>query len=481
MNYYRTFKALLLGLTMIPAIDLSGQTRFSQPDTTPDYSSYTYLDECVAAIKRTTELAAAEDSVWKDTVSLDTFRLHRPLPSPVIEGAKRCLAGVNVDTISLKESHNYARALLVANRDSDVERMYLRLADSIKSDSARTAFFMESLLVYTYARPVRLDKVMQLYEVGLMNRHKDSIGQELFLRSVVGMISLQSGKQVVAHRIAKEILGITDTLSDKYRNVQYIGLVKEVTFPFLALLMTDEAVDSLSVSTESYRQYLGRVWKSLLGYDPQDLEIGAFGMTAPEPKGHFWYANTGSENQIKAINPAPVLEKGKVTIIYFGQGGCHANYQSVTMGRNNGFRNLCWAEIHKIRKIMEQYPNIKLVVVSSTFGSFADAPPLQPQQEADTLAHYFLGFHKLKGTQVVYKTDFITLGEYDRRRIDTETENSIAFQFGSSRKFMFPNTMVMIDELGKVFHTGKVTDESEQTAAIRLKAVMNRPANRLDP
>lgn len=64
---------------------------------------------------------------------------------------------------------------------------------------------------------------------------------------------------------------------------------------------------------------------------------------------------------------------------------------------------------------MQQYPNIKLTVVTNIFGSFGNAPPLAPEQESDTLANYFLGFHRLKGTHIVYKTDYIKLPGYDRR------------------------------------------------------------------
>lgn len=69
----------------------------------------------------------------------------------------------------------------------------------------------------------------------------------------------------------------------------------------------------------------------------------------------------------------------------------------------------------------------------------------QPE-EADTSSDYFLNFHKLRATQVVYKTDFIRLPGYDKRRIDTETDNYIAFKLGSYSLATY-NSIVMVDEV----------------------------------
>ncbi len=458
-------------------IEIGAQTRFARPDTTPNYAAYKYLDECVAAIGRLKERAVAADPIWEDTVSLDTLKLRRPLPKEVVEYATVCLAKVDVDTVSLKSSHAVAAALLVANRDGDVQRMYRRFADSIANDSTRE-HYMGMLGTYMHAVPVRLDRVIDLYELGLLRLQPDSVVTGLMLRTVVAAVSARSGDQTLAQKIAVEIVGIVDTLSPKYRDSpQYQEMAKGLFYPFVSALMPKEAEDSLAVSTEAYRDYLAGIWKSFFGYAP-GTEIGPYAVAAPEPTGHFWYSNMGSVGQIKAITPGYSFEKGKITMIYFVQGGCHANYESVIMGRNNGFASGCWAEIHKIRKILEEYPNIKLVVVSSTFGSFGDASPLTPQQEADTLANYFLGFHKLKGTQIVYQTEFIRLGGYDKRKVDSETENQIAFQFGDVQ-LVGSNNVVLIDELGQIFHFGGNTGMVEYTANVRLRTVMNRTANRL--
>ena len=474
MIHRRIRNILLAALVCIPLVHASGQTRFALPQTPPDYTSYRYLDECTVAASRVKELTEAAAAVWRDTMPWDSFQLHRPLPGNVVEMMNFCLAKVNVDTIPLARANEVASALLIANRDADAERMLMRLLDSVPKDSMQP-YLTHMFVTYMHATPVRYQKLIEVYDLALSRIPADSVGVHFWLRTTLGSVAARSGDMPRALKIREQILAITDTLSEKYKGVAYHMIATDMLFPFVASLMPQDAVDSLSVSTEAYRNYLAGIWKRIVGREATaDM---AFGAIAPEPKGHFWYSNTGPDGQIKAITPSSVLEKGKVTMIYFLQGGCHGNYRSVKAGRNNGVWSTCWQGIYRTRKIMEQYPNINLVVVSSTFGSIGDAPPLTPQQEADTLASYFLGFHQLKGTQVVYQTDFFRLPNHDNRKVDSETDNHAAYTFGRTRVLGF-NQIVLIDERGQIFHYGSHTGYSEALANARLSTVMNRAANR---
>ncbi len=464
----------LIAAICLPVGQLSGQTTFSRPDTTPNYSTYKFVDECIAAIERLKEYGIVQDPVWEDTVSLDTMKLHRPLPAYVVESAKVCLADVNVDTIPLKDVHTIASALLVANRDDDVERMYRRLADSIAADSSRENF-MKMLQVYIQAVPVRLSKVIDLYHIGLANLSPDSVVSNLMLRTVVASVSTRSGDNRLANSIAMEIISITDTLSPAYKNNStYHGYAEALIFPFVSSLMTPVAEDSLAVSSDAYRDYLNGVWKSIMGEDAPD-ENDPIGLVAPEPKGHFWYSNIDGE--VRKISERPLLKKGKVNMIYFLQSGCHSRYYSVSVGRFNGRASTCWQEIHKTKEIQKAYPDINLVIVSNTFGTFGDAAPMEPEQEADTIAKYFLGFHGLKGSHIIYQTEFIRLAGYDGRKVDSETENHDIYRY-NGRPMVGDNNVIMVDEEGKIFHVGRNTMSSEYAATVKLRTVMNRAANK---
>jgi hypothetical protein len=477
MKYHKIVLMLLITIVCIPVDQMSGQTRFARPDTTPNYRGYKYIDECMAAVHRLKELALAEDPVWGDTVSLDTFKLRRPLPPQTVNTARLCLEQVDVDTVKFKDIHKVAEALLIADRDADVHRMYRRFADSIANDSSNENFIL-MMNVYMNAVPVRLDKVIESYNIGLLKLHPDSVVKNLLMRTVVASVSARSGDNQLADKIAKEILTITDTLSSKYRNSPiYYGVARELIFPIFTVLTPPEAVDSLAVSTDAYRRYLEGVWKSIFGSSPGE-ELDPIARIAPEPTGHFWYSNIDHDGKITSISSKPVIEKGKVTILHFLQGGCHSRYKSVMMGRSNGRgRGSCWGEIHKTKRFLQQYPDINLVVVTSTFGSFGDAPPMEPKEEADTLANYFLGFHGLKGTHIVYQTDFIRLSYPDNRKIDSETENHDRFRY-NGRPIIGDNTVIFVDEEGKIFHAGVHTGHWEWSATLRMKTVMERIARK---
>lgn len=463
-----------MALIVAPFFEVSGQTRFARPDTSPDYASYKHVDECIAAINRLKEFAVAADSVWEDTVRLNTGKFHRPLPDEVVQYAGECLSRLDIDTISFVAIHEYAAALLVANRDADADRLYERHADSIYADSTRGQF-MQMFAVYMNAVPVRLEKLRSLYDIGLSSISADSVVRGLMLRAVMGAVAVRSGDHDVAHGIAKEMLEIMDTLPLSLRqSANYTATAKGLFYPFIGnLILPQDAVDSLTVSTQAYRRWLSGIWKTIFAHEPTD-EIGPIGVEAPELSGDWWYSNI--DGQIKQIEPRSPIENGKVTLVYFLQGGCHSHYVSVPKGRNNGAPSNCWKQIHRVRRIVDQYPNINLVVVSRTFGSVGNAPPLTPDQEADTLAHYFLDFHKLKGLHLIENTDYIRLSEYDDRKVDSETPNQLAYTFGNA-KLSGLDAVVMIDEKGEIFHFMGLYGPLEHAAMKRLATIMDREAN----
>lgn len=468
-------KIVLTALIFLPFWNVSSQTLFARPDTSPDYASYRNVEDCLAAIKRLKEFAVSSDSIWEDTVTLDTRKAYRPLPDEVVRYAGECLSRVDIDTIPLVAMHEYAGALLVANRDADVERLYGRYADSIYADSTHSQF-MHMLTTYMNAQPVRMERVRSLYEVGLSRLPSDSVVSTLTLHTVVGAVSSRAGDYSIAHTIAREMLDIMDTLpASVRRSSRYIAMARGMYFPYISsLLMLPDAVDSLAVSTQAYRNWMVGIGKTIFGYEPTQ-EIGPIGLQAPELTGKWWYSSHNGE--IRSVQPQAAIEKGKVTIIYFLQAGCHANYQEVPRGRSNGVPASCWKQLHRVRKIINQHPEINLVVVSRTFGSIGDAPPLTPDQEADTLAQYFLGFHGLKGLHVIEETGYVRLSEYDERKIDSETPNELAYTF-DNMKLNRSNAVVLVDEKGEIFHYLGLLGQMEYPAMEKLATIMNREANR---
>ncbi len=465
-------------LSILPLSNIHGQTLFSFPDTVPDYSSYRHLDECIAGLNRLEKSPEVTGDLWIDTADIDTTKYLSKASLLLVEPMLSCISKINPDSISLRESPAYIRALIAANMDDKVTPVIDRLKDSMIKD---TRYGIASQIIRTLisAKPARLQLADRLYQDVDRAYHADSLYDKIVHRFTYSFYFGESGLLDLKQKYIIECLQIADTLSDKYRTERLIGFFKLIMYPTLASNTSQEAFDSLAVSTSAYRSYLSNLWKRLMGSEPTETNIDPFAMQAPNLVGHFWYSNTGGKihTTSQSIQPIP----NTVNILYFVQGGCHSNSWGVTNGRRNGRAMSCWGEINKIHKIMQQYPNIKLTVVTNIFGSLGSAPPLTPEQEADTLVSYFLDFHKLKGTQVIYNTEYIRLPGYDRRIVDIETENELAYKniLRGTASASDRQSVILIDELGKVFHYGPVSGASGPIVDMRLKAVMGRPANRM--
>ncbi len=460
---------ILLGSVMSNS-NIYAQTRFALPDTTINFSKYLYIEDCIASFGRTSAIALIKDPILRDTINAEMYNSMTPLPDSVVNHLRSCLLKFDVDTMPFSSLNAMAPMLLAANRDSDLDKLILRLYDSISTESNRSSY-MGLLRAYSNSRPIRAEKFKQLYEIGLASLPPDSIQTGLLLRSLAIGTNFRLGNYDLVQHIAEEVMSITDTLSDKYRDARFEGVAKGMLYPWISLLMTQEAIDSMAVSSISYRNYLVKISKRLLGeewYEPS----AEFGLEIPQPQGHFWYSNLNDEGQIRKIDPQPVIHKGKVTLMYFVQGGCHSTSTSVRIGRINRGAN-CYQDFHKIRKIKEQYPQINIVLVTNTFGVFGGSAPLTPQQEADTLANYFLDFYKIKGTHIIYQTDFMRLPWPDNRRIDHPSENQTNFTL-TRMSLAGYGIVLLIDEEGRLFSYPKLVGEFEHATDIRLRLVMDR-------
>lgn len=138
-----------------------------------------------------------------------------------------------------------------------------------------------------------------------------------------GLYFGEAGLLDLKQKYIEEVLQIADTLSDKYRAERLIGTFKLFVYPALASNTSQEAFDSLAVSTNAYRNYLSHIWKRLMRSDPEETDIDPFAMQAPNLEGHFWYSNTDGKIQStsQSIQPIPNV----VNILYFVQAGCHSN------------------------------------------------------------------------------------------------------------------------------------------------------------
>lgn len=479
MNYqwcYLMCWSVFLLITSGLTFTAGAQTLFTRPDTIPNYAAYQYVDECIAAVSRLTREVEIKDPVWRDTTEFDLSYSMRAVPENAVSMGARCLEKVSVDTLPLEDVHLWAAALLMVNRDTDVQRLYSRLFDSLSEDLQPEAFG-NMFATYGNAHPPRVEILKTLYTTGLARIPQDSVFWGIGFRIFAASFIRQGGDKAFVNQVIRETLEFLDTIPAQVKARQeYKLLVSNIFFKDAQDATEAEGIDSLLVSTASYRRYLKHLWSRMM-LDPLNSPVG---MAVPPLGGDFWFQSDSSLNETSgaisyhkiAAETRPV--PGQINMIVFLQGGCHDRTVGLRFGRGNGGHR-CWPMFAAIRRMKQAYPQLVITVASKTYGSLGNAPPIPPEEEADTLAKYFLGFHHLPATMVVSMTKYFRLAGLDQRRIDTETTNEQNYTINGFSLAKHKNVL-LIDQAGKIFYTGSITGLDEGRLLGKLNAVFNRDA-----
>lgn len=467
--------ACLAVLLAAPATQ--AQELFVTPDTSPDYRAYRHMDECQSALMRLLSKEAAKDTVWRDTSVWVDDDMHRTLPDPIVQIGRICMAKVNSDTLPREFVHLWASGLLIVNRDLDVERMYRSYLDSVPS-SQRQAAFRQTMNVYRNARPIRLDVIESLYNRALEEIDRDSIEHLILLNVYMANSIYRTLDMDVARGYINRTLDIIDTLSEQVKKrPSYFQAAMPL---FVAALYLDPGFDSLSRSTVSYVNHVGGLYRRITGTDFENKTI--IGMTAPDIHGDFFLRLRDSsfnygQGKVQNVAPKAIPVRGKINLIAFLQGGCH---RFTAWDPNHVMRQAgsprCWPLLSTIRRLKESYPDVEVSIVSRTFGNFASSPALDPNEEADTLARYFLDFHRINGNVVVESTPYFRLPGFDNRRIDTDTKNDINYTLLGKPRTSH-TSVILTDENGIIVfesELGGISGSAEERSRQMIEALLSR-------
>lgn len=448
---------LALSVTAAPGA-ARAQILFSTYDTTADYSSYRYMDECIAAVDRLIADERRVDTVWRDTALYADEDPREGYSDHTVDVAKRCMEKVKSDTLPLQFTFYWASALLKANRDLEVKDMYNRYVDSLPEEK-RLSAFIRMLHLYKNARPIRMESIDETYEKAVEVLVPDSVERLLDLKLFMADVKSSVGDTAGGHQYLLEAIAITDTLSSEVKKrPRYLDVAMSLFLAAMRNLYEKETVDSISVSTQAFNSHVGSLFTRIIGGTWENRSV--VNMEAPWVNGDFWFTNRSNSglplgrvskrgrNEVDAFD-VPVW--GKVNLIAFLRGGCHSSAPPPVQPRwirLNG-RPDCRPLLSTIRRINETYPEVEVTIVTRTYGFFGNSPALEPHEEADTMARYFLDFHKISGHVVVSNTPYFRLSSPDERRIDSDTQNDIDFALlGKSRSFH--GSVILVDRNGKI-------------------------------
>ncbi len=440
---------VLVGAVVCTSVSVGGQTLFARPDTTPNYASYQYLEDCMTAVYRITEAKEGiGQTIWWDTVGWAREKelkaelgirddgIRKARPDAAVEAGRACLARFNADTATFRSTMYAFRifdALLLAQRDADADRFAQRILDSarVKSATEYKNLMQQILEKYATTRPLRYAEAKQYHARILSTVEGDSLWRAIDADLWLCEVALKMGDTAYSNELAWDAIRKNDATAVEERRGSPNNKVR------LAWLLgkledfgQDEALDSLTVSNVAYNMWRANVvGHRIYGGEllsATDAKVQPYKI--PDLVGEHYYTSTmvdssGSPGRgttkITSHGPVPpgtLPMKGRITFLTAIPSFCHTEGR---MRPPEGMLQMGGCGMD--RRLKEMYPDIEMVVLTNTYGAVGQLGPLSPADEADTLAKLILGYGRVPAHLVVEHTEFFQVDAPDGRRIDLPT------------------------------------------------------------
>lgn len=433
---------------------LFSQVLFEVPDTTPNYTGYRYLEECAAALDRIYKDSFHSSKLWMDTARINyKLELMTAYPEDAIKAGKACVKNKNIDTIQRTIGGPIARTLLLIGSEKDAKQLYDRLYEGGTSEE-RVKLAIEWMNIYADARPMRLEAMKTLYQNAKLEPWADTAdGVMLELGAILARSAWVVGDTLFAMSLGKEVIERNEKLTLDQRNYgeragggwnldRTIYIDRHV----YRFVYGQALVDSLIAGHTALRGWHLERLKRVFG-DTIAINGNRYWNERrfPQLTGDFMFKSKehiGADGLMEYVavpkeERSPVPESGKINMIVSLQAGCNmwTNNISTPPGndvthRSNKTPQFCFETISQLRRIKEKFPEVDLTIITRTYGTVGRSAPLTPEQEADTLAKYFLGFLKVPGRLLIENTPWIKLpgNPLDLRRVDLPTPNQDSLQ-----------------------------------------------------
>ncbi len=441
----------VLGFVVFAA-DAHGQTLFARPDTTPDYVSYRHIEECLTVVFRVTE----EQERRGRTVSPDTLLLGQwkqldkevglqrdammPRPDSAIQAGKACLSRFNADTAtfqSVSGALQIVEGLLMVRRDQDAQRFTQRFLDSmrLRSSTVYKDAFQKVLELYVSSRPLLYAEVKQYHAQLLAAVQGDSLYRSIDADLSFARAAMKAHDTVLYNELAWHAIRNNDSTPVEEREVSpnsgnRLGDLRVL----VAGLTQDMGLDSLAISTVAYHLYReNTVIRRVHGGAPVTAADDAVKpYKVPDLLGEYSYtattgASPGSSSQglasytrQGAVPPGALPVRNRLNYIWWRPSWCHPE-EGTRTDDDELLKGRKGCGIISLRRLKERYPDFEIILLSNTYGAVGQLGPLQPADEADTLAKQFLGYHRVPAHLVVETTPFFHVEAPDGRRIDLAT------------------------------------------------------------
>ncbi len=453
---YRQFGVLValggvaLGV-MACATPAQGQTLYAKPkDTTPDYASYRHIEEClIVGYRITEEVEGKRDAKKWDTVPVarwaalwDEHEAERNRRGPVrlqpmgrpeaaVEAVGTCLERFNADTATFKSTSIALRmvdALFMADRWADAQRLANRVLDSMRVRSkADYRWALEKVLErYVLVRPVRFTEAQYYYNQLLADAAGDSLYRTIDAHLTFARAAEAKGDTALRDTLLWQAIRTNDAtpVEERRRSGDWttrLAILSSAIEDFTI----EEAFDSLAISTRAYNLYRENTVKRRVygGELVTATDSAAQPVKMQAPLGDYVYNATPSAMYTKqdssVLGTLPI--KGRVNYMTALPSFCA--FEEGARGSDGLLKagDACWSRSSDLRRYKKLYPDLEIILLTTTYGTVGQVGPLELADEADTLAKLFLGHHRIPAHLVIEKKPFFRVEAPDGRRVDLPT------------------------------------------------------------
>ena len=436
--------AAMLALA-VAAVAAPAQTSFQWPDTTAPVSSYTQVDECLAAIARVRAAKERQDAAdWTDTLPFDRQAMLRPALPAVTEIATKCAARFTEPTTNLADFSRLLPLYLAASRDSDAARLVARRIAAVPATNAlaRASVADSAFDAYIHARPARFGAAEDI----LVHRAHSSANrlERMTIYNTLMRATRDAGDSVRARRAARWLIAVADSLTREERESETFQRMEDdaggryVVYEAVSVLAGSGAIlDSLRKSTAALVALERATWTNATGERPEALPI-PLGKQAPPITADFWFPGDA------ARTPRPT--RGHVSLVLFIDAAeCMQNGTTEDAARG------CAAPLVNARRLVERSPEVELTIVAQTHGFFMYLQPMSPADEAELIRQWLDTYHIPRMAIAVTSTPSWRLPAPDSRRVNKPTANDINYAFdktwktGNQSLFLFDQQGILVN------------------------------------
>jgi hypothetical protein len=445
------------------------QTLFDWPDTTVNIEAYATLEECQAAVARsliyTDSRRDLTTGIWTDTIPLDSLDAAgpRPLPTPVVETARRCGARFsNADTVSVANFDALFTLYLQAGWDAKAHTLVKRrlAAVGVKDDRERASVLGSAFRVLLALSNERVGQRRTAMAEDILKTGLPQVSDRLMRLVLYQQLSLIASFETnadsaaaKAQRVVAGMRPIMDSLTkqemDKLRDggpftagIEDQGDYVQRYYAMLNMSLGKRTfLDSLRHSTAAYVKLKRDNWARATGMLPETYRNGdPLGEQAPPITADLWLGYDPSNGP----RPTP----GHVSLVVFlNNHECNGvPTTSIQLGRD------CARSLDPLRRLEERFPELEVTVVSPASGHFLYLKDgMTPEREAE-LTKQWLESHGVHAALAMTTTGSWRLPDPDSRQISRPTGNRTNYSFGSGRRIA-NSSAFLIDQDGIVVHT----------------------------